>query len=147
TDEAMQQLETLRQRNPANPLPSYYLGLIAADDQKFDKAADYFRQAIQANPDFLPAQLDLAGALPRADQPGPALEALEKIRSRFRPTFRLEYLSALACSRLQRLDDSARHFAEAEELGNAEKPSPLDHRFYFQVGLLAHRRGQRGMPV
>jgi len=57
---------------------SFALGSFALQEQRWDEAAAHFRDAVQADPQFAAAWLDLAHAEQRAGHPAEALEALDR---------------------------------------------------------------------
>lgn len=86
--------------------------------------------------------MDVAGAFLTHRQPQEALRVLDRVRSRFRPTFQLEFFSAIALLDLKRYEDAIRHFTAAEVIGGAFSEDALDHLFYFQSGV-AYERAKR----
>lgn len=141
--EAAEQLEALRREDPTNPVPVYYLGLLAFEQQDFPRARDLFERALLLNPDYEPAHLDLISVHLALDKPALALEAAQRARARLTPAYRLEFLTAITQGRLKAYDESFKAFQAAEQHGKTNQPPVLDHRFYFQAGAMleqAHRR-------
>jgi tetratricopeptide (TPR) repeat protein len=137
--EAEEQLDVIRRENPTNPVAWYYLGLIAFEEKRFDRAEDLFRRATDMRPEFEPAWLDLASAQLSLDHAQSALDTLNKTRARFKSSFRLEFLAGLAAARLEKFDEAVQRFTDAELRAKADQPSVLDHRFYFQLGATLER--------
>ena len=139
--EAREHLEALKREDPTNPRPFHYLGLIAFEEQDYETAADDFSHALLLNADYEPAYADLAAARLSMEQPGPALETLNKARDRFPLNFRREFLAGIAESRLKRFDAAIARFKAAEKVAKEKLPDALDFRFYFQVGSVLERGG------
>lgn len=139
--EGTEQLEILKRENPANPIPHYYLGLLAAEGQDFTNAVTHFRDTLRLNAQFESAYPDLAGALLAIDDPDGALNTLEDARSRFKPTFRIAFLTGIAAGRKRNPELTQRYFKDAESIAKTNQPAALDHRFYFQWGASLERAG------
>lgn len=145
--EAAEQLESLRREDPTNPVPVYYLGLIAFEQQDVPRARDLFERAILLNPDYEPAYLDLVSAHLALNKPAQALEAAQRARARFPAGYRLEFLTAITQGRLKAYDESFKAFQAAEQHGKTNQPPVLDHRFYFQVGAMLEQARRRDDAV
>ncbi len=139
--EAKEQLQALQRESPTDPLPVYYLAMVAVDERQLDRAIELFGRSILLGPDFEPAYVDLASALLGVDRATEALEVLEKRALRFKSSFRAAFLSGLAAARLEKADEALQHFVEAEARARADQPAILDHRFFFQVGATLERLG------
>ncbi|MSU35527.1 MAG: tetratricopeptide repeat protein [Pedosphaera sp.] len=145
--EAAAELERLKKENPANPLPWYFLGVIAAEQKNFTNAVQMFSEATRVNANFEPAWLDLAGAQLNLDRPTDALGTLDSARLTIPPSFRSEFLAAIASGRLGRLDELNRRFSAAEGIARTNQPQILDHLFYFQWGAAGERLGDHANAV
>ncbi len=145
--EAAIELERLKKENPANPLPWYFLGVIAAEQGNFTNAVEMFSEATRVNASFEPAWLDLAGAQLNLDLAADALVTLDRARLTLLPSFRSEFLTAVAAGRLGRLEELNRRFSAAESIARTNQPQILDHRFYFQWGAAGERLGDRANAV
>lgn len=145
--EAATELERLKKENPANPLPWYFLGVIAAEQKNFTNAVQMFSEATRVNANFEPAWLDLAGAQLNLDRATDALGTLDRARLTIPPSFRSEFLAAIAAGRLGRLDELNRRFSAAELIARTNQPQILDHLFYFQWGAAEERLGDRANAV
>ena len=145
--EAGEQLEALKRENPSNPVPFYYLGLLAYEAKDFARAVSHFERAVLLNPDFEPIYADLAAARLSLEKPEEALATLEKAARQFKPEFRREYLAALANSRLLRYDAAMTRFLAAETAAREKQPELLDHHFYFQIGAMLEKAGQEERSV
>lgn len=140
-DDAATQLELLRKETPANPLPPYYLGAIAAERRQFEKAAEWYEKALLLDPSHEGANLDLIVALLNTGRFTSAAEAAEKARLVLKPNFRLEFLRGLALGRAKRYDAAVEAFLAAEKVA-AGDPKLLDHRFHFQIGSALEEAGK-----
>lgn len=140
-DQARKQLEALAARQPSNPLPHYYLGLIALTQEQPAEAVRHFERALLLRPGHEQLHLDLAVALLDHGEPARALEILNRARQRFRPTFQLEYLTALAHLRAKDWPQAIRHFIAAEATRAGAPPDGPGAGFHFQFGI-AHERNQ-----
>lgn len=145
--EAATELERLKKENPANPLPWYFLGVIAAEQKNFTNAVQMFSEATRVNANFEPAWLDLAGAQLNLDRATDALKTLDRARLTIPASFRSEFLAAIAAGRLGRLDELNRRFSAAELIARTNQPQILDHLFYFQWGAAGERLGDRANAV
>lgn len=141
-DKAIEQLEILSRTDPTNPLPHYCLAVLALEGRRFDEAIDAFNRVLILRPEEPEIYFDLAIAQLRHRRPADALAVLERARARFRPSFRLEYLSATACIELERYDQAIRHLTAAEVIAGATAPEHLSPGFFFQSGV-AYERAKR----
>lgn len=140
--EAGEQLESLKKDNPSNPVPFYYLGLLAFESRDFERAVSHFERSLLLNPEFEPIYADLAAAWLSREKPAEALAVIDKTVGRFAPEFRREYLAGLAQARLQHYDQSLTRFLAAEKAAAEQSPELLDHRFYFQIGAMLEKAGR-----
>jgi tetratricopeptide (TPR) repeat protein len=145
--EAGEQLEALKRENPSNPVPFYYLGLLAYEAKDFPRAVSHFERAVLLNPDFEPIYADLAAARLSLGKPEEALVTLDKAALQFKPEFRREYLAALANSRLLRFDAAMARFLAAEAAAREKQPELLDHQFYFQIGAMLEKAGKEERSI
>lgn len=136
---AVRELEKLLNAQPTNARLNYMRGLLAAEDDKWGEAATFYRKAIQYNDQQQDYYFSLAGVLLTDDQVDQALKSLDRARKLFKPTFRLEYLTALAYSRKDDYAASVRHYQAAELVAKKDEPAVLDHGFYFQMGATLER--------
>lgn len=141
--EAKEQLESLRRNNPADPIPYYYLGLVAMEERNYSQATELLDRALFLNPEFEPAYAELAAAQMSQKQEALALTLLDQARAKFGPSFRPEFLAAMACARLKDYSQSQAHFEAAEKVAKFKQPDALDHRFYFQWGAMLEQAGKR----
>jgi len=133
-DEAVVQLEALRRDAPSNPMPPYFLGVIAFERRDFARAVDWFERALLLDPDHEPSNVDLVSGLLSLGRVEAALDMAKRARGRLKPNFRLEYLRALAHGRLKQHREAVAALREAEKIA-APTPELLDHRFLFQLGM------------
>ncbi len=141
-DEAARLLEELRLEKPTDPRNYYFLGGLAFEGKNFDKAADYYKNALQLNPEFEPIYYDLAGAYIATQQPQEALEILRKSREKFpQLNFTAEFYTGIALSQLERYQEALGHFTSAELLAKNSEPNRLNQFFYFQAGSVNERAG------
>lgn len=136
---AIRELDRLLNSQPTSHRFNYLRGLIAAENDKWDEAAVYYRKAIQYNDREKDYYFSLAGVLLTADQTDDALKTLNQARKLFQPTFRLEYLTALCYSRKDDYANSVRYYQAAETVAKQKLPAALDHGFYFQMGATFER--------
>lgn len=140
-EQAQKQLEALSLSQPTNPLPHYYLGLIALEQDRSADAITHFERALILRPNSEPLHLDLAAALLDHNEPAKALEVLNRARQRFRSSHQLEYLTALAHLRAKDYAQAIRHFIAAEATGATARPDGPGPVFHFQFGI-AYERSQ-----
>ena len=133
--EATEQLESLQRDEPTNPVPWYYLGLLATERRDFKRAEELFSRSLSLNPDQEAALLDLSVAQLSQNRPDDALATLAKARVKFPGSYRSEFLSALAEGRKKNHVAALEHFLGAERIATTNSPALLDARFHFQVGL------------
>lgn len=141
-EKAAEQLRILALQKPTNPLPHYYLGVLALEMKRFDDAVSAFNQVLILRPDNEPIYYELALANLSHNRPKDALEVLGRARKKFRPSFQLEFYSAIAMSELKQYEDAIRHFTAAEVVAGATAPEQLTYLFYFQSGV-AYERAKR----
>ncbi len=134
--EATEQLEALRRDDPTNPAPLYFLGLVAFEEHDYERAADYFQRSLLLNPEAEATHLDLLSALLSSGKAAEALAAAQHARTKIKPGFRLEFLTALAYGRLKQYDQAYESFRAAEAIAKETDPKLIDHRFLFQVGAV-----------
>ncbi|MGI8967469.1 MAG: tetratricopeptide repeat protein, partial [Limisphaerales bacterium] len=123
------------------PQAYYVLCTLAYEENKFEKAADYYGKAILYNPDFEQAYYELAGMQINLNQFEPALQTLEKARQKFPRSFRAEFFTAFTYNKLKNYSAALPHYTAAENIARATDPKRLDTRFYSQLGA-AHERHQ-----
>lgn len=141
-EEAARLLEEMRLEKPTDPRNYYFLGGLAFEGKNFDKAADYYKNALQLNPEFEPIYFDLAGAYIATQQPQEALEVLKKSREKFpQLSFTAEFYTGIALSQLERFQEALGHFTSAELLAKKSEPGRLNQFFYFQAGSVYERAG------
>ena len=141
-EQAAEQFRILSLRQPTNPLPHYYLGVLALESKHYEEAIDAFNRVLVLRPDNQAIYLDLALAHLSHRRPQDALGVLDRARAKFRSSFLLEYYSAAALTDLKRHDDAIRHFTAAEVVAGATEPEQLTAQFYFQSGI-AYERARR----
>lgn len=145
--EAREQFEDMERFNPANPVPAYFLGVIAIEEKDFTKAVKLIGRALVLNPEFEGAYSDLAVAQIGQGQAREALATLDKARQKFPPEFRREFLTAMAHANLEEFDASKAAFDAAEKAARDIQPEALDHRFYLQRGAMLERAGRHAEAV
>jgi tetratricopeptide (TPR) repeat protein len=141
-EKAAEQLRAMVAEHPTNPLLHYVLGVLALEGKQIEEAVSAFDKVLLLRPDQEDLHLDVAGAFLTHRQPKEGLRVLDRTRSRFRPTFQLEFFSAIALLDLKRYEEAIRHFTAAEVIGGAFAEDALDHLFYFQSGV-AYERAKR----
>lgn len=141
-EKAAEQLEAISRDNPRNEQAYYFLGNLAYQERRLADAADYFQQALVLKPEYEPVYYRLAEVQVQLDKPRLALEVLERARSRFRPNFVLEFLTAVAHSHAKEYGEAVKHFTQAEVIAKAGEPDSLTYLFYFQFGAALERNGE-----
>ena len=139
---AVEQLQGIVRDDPTNPQPYYFLGRIAAQDNKPEEAVEYLSKAVLLNKDFDQAYYELAVAQIGLNKTSDALATLQKARERFPQSFINEYLTALAFTHQKAYTEAIQHFTAAEVIASAKDTNRLDHVFYFEVGSAHERKGE-----
>lgn len=139
---AVEQLKVLSARQPSNPLPQYYLGVLALEAKQYEEAVSAFQRVLILRPDSEPIYYDLALANLSHNRPQEALGVLDRARTKFRASFQLEFYSAVAMTELKRYEEAIRHYTAAEVIAGATEPEQLTYLFYFQSGV-AYERARR----
>jgi tetratricopeptide (TPR) repeat protein len=143
-EEAARQLEVITQERPANERAAFFLGTIAYEKGDYEEAEVLFRRTLLLRADFEPAYYDLAAVILAQDRAEEAMRVIEQAARIFKPSYQREFLTAVACARLERYDDAVRHFTEAEVLAKVASADRLNAGFYFQFGAASERRGDIG---
>ncbi len=141
-EKAAEQLRVMVMDRPTNPLLHYCLGVLALEAKRTEEGVASLSQVLLLRPDQEDVHMDVAGVLLTHRQPEEALRVLDRVRTRFRPTFQLEYFGAIALLDLKRYEEAIRHFTAAEVIGGALSEDALDQVFYFQSGV-AYERARR----
>ena len=139
---ARAQLEAILRINPTNPFVHLMLGSIASEEGEYAKAEESFRKAILLNPDLETAYYQLAGTLLAQNKPEEALEVLGKARSRFKPSFLLEFYTGLAYGAQEKYAEALKRFTAARIHAEVAEPRRLNQFFYFQLGTTYERLGK-----
>lgn len=138
-EKAAEQFRAMARNQPTNPLPHYYLGMLAMETRHYDEAIDAFQKLLVLRPEDPTSYFDLAVAQLSHSRPLEALEVLERVRAKFRPSFQLEFYSAAAQMELKKYEAAIGHFTSAEIIANASAPAQLTYSFYFQYGVAYER--------
>ncbi|TAL04820.1 MAG: tetratricopeptide repeat protein [Verrucomicrobia bacterium] len=138
---AVKQLEAIVQEQPANAQAYYLLGSLASESGTWTNAIDYFKKAILLRPAFQQAYYDLAAAQIAARKPDDALATLSDSRVRFRQTFTVEFLDAMANVERKDFNHAVEKFNTAEVIAKATETNRLNEQFYFQFGAACERKG------
>lgn len=137
---AEEQLLAIVKDNPRRyPQAYYFLGALAMDQKEFIKAAEYFRRATVANPEFEQAYYELAAAQMSMDDTAEALRTLDLTRKKFSPSFFSEYLTARAYARQKDYKAAIQHLTTAEVIASATDSRRLNHLFYYEMGATYER--------
>jgi tetratricopeptide (TPR) repeat protein len=138
---AVDQLRAVLRDNPTDSQSYYLLGSLCYEQKNYVEAADCFAKVVLLNPGREPVYYDLAWMQLMEAKSREALETLAKARQKFRPGFRLEYLSALAYSGQESFANAVACFNAAEILAQPADTNLLDEKFYFQFGAASERLG------
>jgi len=141
-EKASEQLAVLATEQPTNPLLHYCLGILALETKRYDDAVSAFDKVLLLRPEQEDVHMDVATAYLTHRRAQDALRVLDRMRARFRPTFQLEFFSAVTLLDLKRYEEAVRHFTAAEVIGGAFSEEALDHIFYFQSGVAYERSGR-----
>ncbi len=133
--EATEQLEALSRDEPTNPVPLYYLGVMAMERRDAQRAEELFGRAVALDPTHQAALLGFAEAQLSQRQFDDALATLEKARTKFEPDFRTELISARAYSLKKDHENARGRYLVAERIATTNNPAQLDFLFQFQIGL------------
>ena len=144
---AREQLEALVHDDPSNAQAHYFLGSLAYNDKNWTNAIDSLNKTLLFNQNFEPAYYDLAAAQIAADQADDALSTIETAQKKFPKNFISEYLAGLAHGHKKEFPAAIRHFASAEIIAQAGEPKRLTGPFYFEVGVVHERGGDRAEAV
>lgn len=142
TSKATEQLEAIVRDNPTRyPQAYYYLGSLAFEDKKFEKAEEYFNKALLFKPDLEQAYYDLASSQLNLRKTQEALQTLEKARERYPQSFVAEFFTGLALGRLKNYDEAFKHFLAAEMIARVTDPKRVTPAIYFHLGATSERKG------
>jgi Flp pilus assembly protein TadD len=144
---AVSQLEAILVENPANPGAHYFLGAIAFNQQRWPEAIRHYQRAVELQPEFEPARMDLVLAQIAAGRREEAESGLDELRKRRGATFQTEYLEGMICHERKDFAAAVRHLEAAEQLAQAQDTNRLTDGFYFQLGVAQERAGQREKAV
>jgi predicted TIM-barrel fold metal-dependent hydrolase len=138
--EAAAQLEALRKIDPSNPMTHYLLGVVAMEEQQYERARNNYERVLLLNPGFEPAYADLAVAFLSLERPADAVAILERARRDCAPSFRVEFLLGAANAVMTRFDESFARYQAAEAMGtpiylhpNAMPAKMIQH--FIEAGL------------
>jgi tetratricopeptide (TPR) repeat protein len=139
---AAEQLQAIVRNNPTRyPQAWYFLGTIAASENKFTLALENIQKALLLNPEFEQAYYELALVQIDLHRTDDAIKTLEQAGVKFPNTFAGEFFNGLAQFRLKNYADAVKHFIAAEIIARATDPKRLDGQFYFQLGAACERNG------
>lgn len=119
--DAEKHLEELLKIDPANSKTNWALGLMAKERRDEKKAAEHFTRVLMMNRNFEPAYFELASLQVFQGKPRDALATLERARTRFKPSFPLEYWTGSAYRRMKNYPKALAHLTVAEALARSEK--------------------------
>ncbi len=136
---ALIQIEKILLEQPTDDRMNYLRGALAADDEDWTTAIDYYSKAIRFNEQFERVYYDLAYVYMSQDEFDECFKVLEKARKRFKQNYQLEYYTALAYNRKEDYANSVKHYTAAELVAKQDEPSRLTHLFYFQMGAAYER--------
>jgi tetratricopeptide (TPR) repeat protein len=139
---AAEHLREVIKNEPTNPQANYWLGSIAFEERHTAEAVEFFSKTTFLNPDFEPAYYDLASAQLELKKTSEALATLEAARRKFRQSFLIEYLTAIALGQQKSFSEAIPHYTSAEVMAKASDPKRLNHLFYFQFGAAWERLGK-----
>ena len=143
-EEAAGQFRAIIDEEPANSRAYLYLGGMAYDQQKWAEAVGYLQKAIILSPGLEQAYYDLVASQMALGKAEDALVTLDTARQRFPQRFLVEYLSALAQTRVNNYQQATANFTAAEILAQTGDTNRLTPLFYFQFGAALERRGEYG---
>jgi tetratricopeptide (TPR) repeat protein len=138
---ALEQLTAITRENPANAGAHYFLGALALEDKHWNEAQEHFQHALEINPDFEAARLDLVAAQIGDGKTEAALAELQEYGRRRLASFPSEYLAGLAYYLKENYTNALPHFLKAESLARIGETNRLDTGFYFQLGAVNERLG------
>jgi tetratricopeptide (TPR) repeat protein len=98
------------------------VGRIYRDQKNFAKAAGYFATAARLKPDAPEAYSELAGVLTMAQQYGPALGALDRLRALHAEKPGHLYLRAIILDKLRQLKPALASYQEFLRVSNGQNP-------------------------
>ena len=134
-DQAIEQLEEIARVEPANARVLAFLGALLLAEQKIDQAVQHFETAIRRNPDLEQVYYELAAVkIINLKKPEDGLALLSEARSRFKPSFAMEFYAGLAHVLLKKFAEGIKHLTAAEILAKTGEPNRLTHQFYYQLG-------------
>jgi tetratricopeptide (TPR) repeat protein len=139
---ASKQLEAIAQSEPTNPQTFLFLGALAAEQQNYTNAVEYFERALRLDPDLEQVYYDLAGLKITLKEPEGAISLMDTARSRFKLNFPMEFYSGIAHASAKRYSEALKYLTSAEAIARATDPKRLNHLFYFQMGATCERAGR-----
>jgi len=136
---ALIQIEKILLEQPTNARMNYLRGALAADDEDWKTAEEYYGKAIRFNEQFERVYYDLAVVHLSQEKLDKCFKILETARKRFKSSYLMEFYTALAYSRKKDFANSVKHYTAAELVAKQDEPSRLTHQFYFQMGATYER--------
>jgi tetratricopeptide (TPR) repeat protein len=107
-----------------------------------ERAAEFYRKALDINPNDLALHLDLALTQIRLKKYDDARAILAKARQLFPRSHQVPFFFGLLHSDLKEYDKALAEFESAERLAAEDKSVTLDDRFYFYYGAACERTGK-----
>lgn len=136
---ALIQIEKILLERPTDARMNYLRGALAADDEDWKTAEEYYSKAIRFNEQFERVYYDLAVVHLSQDKLDKCFKILETARKRFKASYLMEFYTALAYSRKKDFANSVKHYTAAELVAKQDEPGRLTHQFYFQMGATYER--------
>lgn len=118
-------LKELLEANPQDPKAHYRLGVVYAQNQEFQKAAEAFENATRYKKDFTQAYINAGSAYGSIQQYHKALDNLNKALSLEKNNPNIHYNLAMVYSVLGRADAADQHLKQAKELALASGDSSI----------------------
>jgi tetratricopeptide (TPR) repeat protein len=138
-DGAVIQLETILRERPTDPQANLILGILAEEENDYEKAIDHYRKTKDSARKDPRAYFDIARLNLALGKPDETLKVLDEAGKQFRQTFSAEFYRGMAHAQKKAYDKALQFYTSAEILGKQDEPGRLQHFFYFQYGVSAER--------
>lgn len=143
TDQAIEVLEDIIERDPMRYTTYEILGELLEESGQYERAAANFEQSLTLNPNQPHTYLRTAELFlhRNVDQASTAIEILEQGRERFPDRPEMGYLLALSLREAERYQDALTMFEKTLQAAQRHAEGLVNAIFYFHYGAAAERAG------